>query len=393
MTEDATTLRVNPLVAQLAPPPIPAVQAFLRRYDGSRGPAVDLSQAVPGYRPHPDLLRWLGERAGDPALCGYGDIQGEAVLRAALARDIGRSYGAEVSAADIQITAGGNQAFFAVLLALLRSGDEVVLVRPFYFNHEMTLRMMGIDIRFVDGDAARGFAPDIADIAAAIGPKTRAVCVVTPNNPTGTVYQPRMLSALHTLCRDRDIFLIADETYRDFLPEPEKAAHALFDEPDWRDRFIHLYSFSKVFCIPGHRLGAIACGPVVMAQLQKVMDNLQICAPRPAQHAVAQGLAELSVWRRDNALEIAARRRLFETVLGKADGWQIASIGAYFAYLRHPFEDRDSMEVCARLAGEYGILTLPGACFGDNQAGFLRAAFANADLAAIARLEGRFPRG
>ncbi|MFC5445174.1 aminotransferase [Rhizobium halophytocola] len=384
-------VRVNPLVERLAPPPIPAVQAFLRRYDGSAGPVIDLSQAVPGYPPHPDLLGWLADAAGRRDLCGYGDIQGEPVLRKAYAADVNSAYSANVDARQVQITAGGNQAFFALALALLKPGDDVIVIRPYYFNHEMTLRMLGVGVTLVDADPEEGFSPVAARVEAAIGANTRAVFVVTPNNPTGAVYSPERLDELYEACRRHGVVLVADETYRDFLPPELPAPHALFGKPDWQSHFVHLYSFSKVFCVPGHRLGALVCGAEVMEQLAKVMDNLQICAPRPAQHAVALALGALSAWREGNRQIIDARRQAFIHAIAARPGWQITSIGAYFAYLRHPFGEEGAMAVTERLASEYGILMLPGTCFGDNQQGYLRAAFANADVEVIRTLATRLP--
>jgi aspartate/methionine/tyrosine aminotransferase len=391
MNDMPAPLAFNPWVEQLAPPPIPAVQASLKSYAGAAGPVVDLSQAVPGYAPHPDLLRWLGETAGRADLCGYGQIQGEAVLRNAFAADLNLAYRADVSADDVQITAGGNQAFFAVALALLRPADEVILIRPYYFNHEMTLRMLGIDVKVIDADSQAGFVPSVEAVEAQVTSRTRAVFVVTPNNPTGAVYLPAFLDALYDLCQSRGIFVIADETYRDFLPTGSGPAHTLFSKTGWRESFIHLYSFSKVFCIPGHRLGAIVCGAKAMEQLQKVMDNLQICAPRPAQHAVAQALPVLNEWRQGNAAIIEDRRQAFQAVIDGRDGWSIVSIGAYFAYLRHPFVGRDAMDVTRWMAAEHGILMLPGTCFGDNQQAFVRAAFANVGVEAIRSLSDRLP--
>lgn len=391
MNDMPAPLTFNPWVEQLAPPPIPAVQASLKSYTGAAGLVIDLSQAVPGYAPHHDLLRWLGETASRADLCGYGQIQGEAVLRSAFATDLNLAYQADVSAEDVQITAGGNQAFFAVALALLRPGDEVILIRPYYFNHEMTLHMLGIDVKVVDADPKAGFVPSIEAVEAAVTSRTRAVFVVTPNNPTGAVYLPAFLDALYDLCASRGIFVIADETYRDFLPAGSGPAHALFSKAGWRDGFIHLYSFSKVFCIPGHRLGAIVCGGKAMEQLQKVMDNLQICAPRPAQHAVAKALPALTEWRQANTAIIDERRQAFQTVIDGLAGWSIVSIGAYFAYLQHPFIGRDSMDVTRWIASEFGILMLPGTCFGENQQGFVRAAFANVGVDAIGSLADRLP--
>lgn len=114
------------------------------------------------------------------------------------------------------------------LLSLVRPGEEVLLIRPYYFNHEMTLRMMGLKVRIVDAGPQDGFLPSLAEIDAAIGPETRAIFVVTPNNPTGAVYEGSLLDGLYDCCERHGMFLVVDETYRDFLPPGAGAPHRLF---------------------------------------------------------------------------------------------------------------------------------------------------------------------
>ena len=329
-------LSFNPAVRGLAAPPIPAVQAWARAYDRRHGAVLDFSQAVPGYKPHPDLLAWLGQAAASPDYTSYGDIEGEAVLRDTYAAHVSDLYRATVAPGEIQVTSGCNQAFFAAVLALASPGDDIVLVSPFYFNHEMTLDMLGIAINVVDAHAADGFVATGDAVAAAIGPRTRAVVLVSPNNPTGAVYPGAVLQAIFEICRERGIWLIVDETYRDFLADSAAAPHSLFGNSGWQDSFVQLYSFSKSFCIPGHRLGAIVAGAAVVGEIVKIMDNLQICAQRPAQHAIARAIPALRGWRDGNRLEMARRADAFRAALAGSD-WRIEALGAYFAYVRHPF--------------------------------------------------------
>lgn len=382
----------NPLVAGIAPPPIPEIMGWARGYDGALGPLIDMSQAVPGYPPHPDLLEWLGEMAASPACAGYGDIEGEPALRSAYAEWSGTVYAADVTSANVHITAGCNQAFFAAAMGLAGPGGTVLLTNPNYFNQATTLAMLGIATRTVTCDPANGFLPDPAQIADAIDESVRALAIVTPNNPTGAVYPPDMLSELFDICRTRGVWLIIDETYRDFLPPGVGAPHRLFAKPDWGNTLIGLYSFSKSFCIPGHRLGAITAGVPVIAQIAKVMDNLQICAPRAPQAAVARAIPALRDWREYNRRVIANRATALEGALAHAEGWSIDAIGAYFAFVRHPFDKLTSAEAARHLAQKAGIVTLPGACFGDGLDAYLRIAFANADEATIGAMADRLPR-
>jgi aspartate/methionine/tyrosine aminotransferase len=377
----------NPLVVRLSPPPIPSVLAWSRAYDGSRGERINLSQAVPGYATHPDMLRWLGEMASRQEFTNYGDIEGEPVLRETYAAHASDVYGAKLSPANVHITSGGNQAFMSLIMSIANAGESVALPVPFYFNHDTTLAMLGIRSIPVACDA--GFLPDIEAVKKVAASGIRALVLVTPNNPTGAVYPPGLLAEIFDICRANNIWLILDETYRDFLPSDGGAPHKLLDVPGWEKSLALIYSFSKSYCIPGHRLGAITAGADMVDQVAKVMDNLQICAPRSPQAAVAEAIPALVGWRKSNNDEIVSRAVAMKDVMTRLPKWEISAIGAYFAYIKHPFRGAKSEAVAEKLAREYGVVCLPGAYFGEGQEDYLRFAFANADALTILKLEER----
>lgn len=379
----------NPLIARLSPPPIPSVMAWAKAYDGARGPLIDLSQAVPGYPAHPDMLTWLGEAAASTTYTGYGPIEGEDALRGAYAKHVSALYDTRIVPANVHITAGCNQAFVATVMAIAGAGDTVLMTNPFYFNQETTLSMLGIGVELVPCDSTTGFLPDIEAIESALKPGVRALALVSPNNPTGSVYPPEHLRKIFDLCQQNRTWLILDETYRDFLADGDKAPHDLFSVEKWQNTLISLYSFSKSFCIPGHRLGAVTGSKTLIAQVAKVMDNLQICAPRSAQAALAKAIPALDDWRAENRAEIARRAETMKSVMAKLPQWKMQAIGAYFAYIRHPYPDIGSDFVAEKLATVAGVVCLPGDYFGAGQEGYLRFAFANADVPTILQLEER----
>jgi len=381
----------NPLVSRLSPPPVPSVFAWGRAYDGASGPLIDLSQAVPGYPPHPDMLAWLGEAAASKTTAGYGPIEGEDVLRNAFAAEMTEIYGASVVAGNIHITSGCNQAFMAAVMTVAGAGDRVALTDPFYFNQETTLAMLGIGCELLPLAAADGFMPRLDDIRAILNKGVKAIALVTPNNPTGAVYPGPLLKDIFELCREAGVWLILDETYRDFLPADERP-HDLLSVAGWEENLVLLYSFSKSFCIPGHRLGAVTAGERTVAEIAKVMDNLQICAPRAPQAAVARAIPALREWRNANRTEILARAEALRTVMARLPAWKMDSLGAYFAFIRHPFDNLTSAEVAEMLARKAGVVCIPGAYFGERQEAYLRFAFANADAGTIATLVDRLGR-
>jgi aspartate/methionine/tyrosine aminotransferase len=380
---------VNPNLLDTGTPPIPEAKAWVRQYDGARGPLIDLSQAVPGYPAHPDLLARIAAAAGQASTASYGPIGGDAVLAEAYAAHVSDLYGASVTAAEICLTAGCNLAFFVAMMAVARAGEAVLLPSPWYFNHEMALRMSGIEARPLPCQPQTGFVPDPEDAERLLDRRVRAIVLVTPNNPTGAVYPPGTIARFAELCRRKGIWLILDETYRDFLPGEGEVPHALFSDPGWRDVVIGLYSFSKSYCVPGHRLGAIIAATGLQGEIGKILDTVQICPPRVAQAAVAWGIGALAGWREANRREIAGRAAAFSAAMGQAPDWRVDSVGAYFAYVAHPFAGVPAPVVAERLARERGVLGLPGGYFGPGQDGHLRIAFANADAAALRQIPAR----
>ena len=218
----------------------------------------------------------------------------------------------------------------------------------------------------------------------------RAIVLITPNNPTGAVYPPEVIAAFHALCQRRGIWLILDETYRDFLPAGQPRAHGLFTDPAWPEGVIQLYSFSKAYCIPGHRLGAVTAGAPVVQQFMKVLDCMHICPQRAGQAALAWAIPALPAWRAANRATINTRADALRDAFQRLPDWEVESLGAYFAYVRHPYPAAGAARVAETLASTYGALCLPGTAFGPGQDGHLRIAFANTDLSAIGGVADRF---
>lgn len=379
---------LNPLLTRVELPPIPQAHAWAARYDGSQGAALDLCQAVPGWAPHPEMLAQLAAAAGDPATARYGLIDGDLALREAYAGEMSAVYGGRVAADQVAITAGCNQAFFLAMLAVAQAGDAVLLPVPWFWNHQQSCTMLGIEARPLMCRAEDGFVPDVAAAEALIDERVRAIVLISPNNPTGAVYSPAVIEGFFALCQRRGIWLILDETYRDFLPAGQDRAHGLFARDDWAETLIQLYSFSKAYCIPGARMGAVTAGRSLVREFVKALDCLHICAQRPAQAAIGWAIGALGAWRAENRAVINARAEVVRAAFESVPDWGLESLGAYFAYVRHP-SGQPAAAVAERLASEFGAVCLPGPAFGPGQEQHLRVAFANTDQAGLGALATR----
>ena len=367
----------NPWLAAVEPSPIAETRRWVatRRFPADR-PLIDLSQAVPGYPPALQLRKHLGEQLLEPAMHGYTPTLGLPVLRENHAAHLSSFYGSTISAGEVGITSGCNQAFCLALMSIAKAGDQVILPRPHYFNHDMWMRMLGVEPVPLDFRPESGAVPNAEDAARLIGPKTRAIVLISPNNPTGAVYPSATIHAFYELAKSRGVALLIDETYKDFLPDGSRP-HEIFADPAWRGTLVHLYSFSKVFALTGYRVGSIAAGAGLMAEVEKAMDCVSICPPRLGQEAALYGLGHLLPWAHRNTEELKARADMLGGGLRRSNRWRLVSIGAYFAYVEHPFAGRRSTEVARRLADEQNLLTIPGDMFGKGQERFVRLAFAN----------------
>ncbi len=214
-------------------------------------------------------------------------------------------------------------------------------------------------------------------LAALITPRTRAIALVTPNNPTGAIYSPAALDACFEVAKDHNVALVVDETYRDFITAAGPP-HGLFARPDWRATLVHLYSFSKVYCLTGYRVGAVIAGEDLLGEIAKAADCVAICAPAIGQRAALFGIEHLGRWRREKRALMEDRVDALRLAFRRNDlAYELVSAGAYFAYLRHPFGDEASAVVARRLADDHNVLCMPGAMFGPDQEPYLRFAFAN----------------
>lgn len=372
-------------------PPVMEAYGWLAGQDFSNLPLINVSQAAPVNPPPAPMVAHMAAVIQDDDTHLYGPVLGLPTLRAEVAGQWSTAYGGAIAPAQVGITSGCNQAFCASIAMLCGEGDEVLLPTPFYFNHKMWLDMAGVAAVALpcNGD----MIPDPEDAVARITPRTRAIVLVTPNNPCGVEYPADVIIAFYEIAKSHGLALIIDETYRDFHSQ-SGAPHALFQQTNWDQTLVQLYSFSKAYRLTGHRVGAVVASVARMAEIEKFLDTVSICANQLGQKAALWGMLNLGDWLAGERLEILARRQAIVdnfTQL-KAKGWSLLGVGAYFAYLEHPF-DMASNDVAQKLVEQVCVLALPGTMFvpetdesGKRQ---IRIAFANIDADGIVVLFDR----
>ena len=377
-------MRFTPTISTLTHSPIGAAHALLAHRVNDR-PLLDLSQAAPSYAPPPAVLDAVAAGTADRITSGYAPQPGLPRLRQAFAADLSDANETTIDADDVLITAGCNQAFCLAASALAGPGDNVILQTPFYFNHDMWLRVEGVEPRHLGVDEHHH--PSVADAADRIDEHTRAIVLVSPGNPTGVTLPPDLIHEFAALSRRHDLALILDETYRSFRPTDDPP-HRLFDDPAWRDTVVSLHSFSKDLAVPGYRVGALVGGQDIRVEALKVLDCVAISAPAIGQAACVAGLEQEREWRRAQRVRVADLQRRFETVMAEQPGgFELVTSGAYFGWVRAPQHGGDdTASIVRRLVVDHDVLVIPGTAFTPDDQHLLRFSFANLDGAEIAEL-------
>jgi aspartate/methionine/tyrosine aminotransferase len=388
------TLPLNPAMAATFAPPVMEARRWLAETALPPGlPLINVSQAAPVDPPPEGLRRALADAAlTNDAAHLYGPVLGLPALREEIAAQWSAAYGGRIAASEVAITQGCNQAFCAVMATLAGAGDAVLLPVPWYFNHKMWLDMAGIEAVPLPCD--NDLVPDVEAAARLIGPRTRAIALVSPNNPSGAEYPAAVLAAFRDLCRDRGIALVLDETYRDFDARDGRP-HELFADPDWAGVLVHLYSFSKAYRLTGHRVGAIVADAARLAEVEKFLDTVAICPGQLGQIGALWGMRNLRQWVAGERAEILDRRAAVAAGFPALEGWRLRGCGAYFAWAEHPFA-APSDAVARAILREAAVLMLPGTMFAPagDPLGVrgMRIAFANIDRGGIAALFERLGR-
>ena len=380
---------MNDQIARVHFPPISEVKGWLAAAPPGL-PIIDLCQAIPDYPPAAELTEHLKGCLDDPLVAKYSPDEGLPEVREAVCARYERRYGARINPRQLCLTIGASQAFWLAMMVLCRAGDEVVLQAPCYFDHPMALDMLGVRPVYAPFREEAGGFPSPDEIERLITPRTRAILLVTPSNPTGVVTPPEIIEQLVHVAARHGIALVLDETYANFIPGGTRP-HDLFTDPAWGDHFVHIMSFGKTFALTGYRAGLLAASEEFIHHALKAQDTMAVCQPRVTQLAIQYGVEHLHGWVADNRRMMERRHDLFrEAFLAAGNPFRLAASGTFFAWVRHPYAGKSGREVARRLVQEAGLLLLPGEVFGPGLDPYLRLAFGNIREEAIPEAVRRF---
>lgn len=351
-------------------PIIPVVGELIQNSPGT----ISLGQGVVSYNPPKSAIEFLAKFLAEPTNNLYKAVEGIPPLVAALATKLQAFNGIEINQGNrIVVTAGSNMGFINAILAITSPGDEIILNKPYYFNHEMAIKMAGCRPVLVETD--ENYQLRLEAIAQAITPKTRAIVTISPNNPTGVVYSETALREVNQICGTRGIYHISDEAYEYFTYNGVKhISPAAFAGSS--DYTISLYSLSKAYGFASWRIGYMVIPQHLLVPVKKVQDTILICAPVISQYAALGALQPKDEYLKENIGAIAQVRQLVLESLNRLQG--LCTItpadGAFYFFLK-VHTQIDAFELVKRLIHEHQVAVIPGTTFGMENGCYLRVAY------------------
>lgn len=384
-------MQVSKQIEQIQPPPITEVKSWLAgRVFPDEKPLVDLCQAVPSYSPPMELIEHLKNCLDDPLTFKYSPDEGLPEVRDEVCSWYQRHYQGAPTPEQLCLTIGASQAFWLAMTSLCQANDEIIVQLPAYFDHPMGLQALGIKPVYAPFNPETAGQPDLETIKRLIGPKTKAILLVTPSNPTGAVISPAQITAFFELAQSHNISLILDETYNAFIGS---TPHHLFNRSDWPNNFIQIASFGKTFALTGLRCGALIANHEFIQQVLKIQDSMVVCQPRPTQLALEFGCQHLDDWVAKNAATMKKRHDCFKAdFLAAKTNFKLIASGSFFAWVKHPWNDLTGRQVAKRLVEEGNLICLPGETFGPGLEPYLRLSFGNIEVAQISEAVERLQK-
>ncbi|MCI0668423.1 MAG: pyridoxal phosphate-dependent aminotransferase [Methylococcaceae bacterium] len=368
-------------------PIIPAIAQKIRQTPGT----ISLGQGVVYYGPPQQALNRIAGFLENPDHHKYGAVQGLPELRAAIAEKLSRANRIDLARSEVVVTAGSNMGFYHTVLAIGDPGDEFIIADPYYFNHEMAIRMAGC--RPVSVPVGGDYQLQPERIAAAVSPRTKAIVTISPNNPTGAVYSEENLRAINELCLRQGIYHISDEAYEYFIygSKPHFSPASI---PGASAHTISLFSLSKAYGFASWRVGYMVIPAGLLDAISKIQDTVLICPPVISQFAALGALDAGLGYFQSKFGQIEAMRSELLTRLAEMGDFVEAPVSEGAFYILLKVRTRiDDLTLVDRLIRRYRVAVIPGSAFGIRQGCYLRVAYGALDRHSAEAGAGRLVDG
>jgi aminotransferase len=354
------------------------VQSDIRRMsrECERVGGINLGQGICDLPTIPELVEGACEAIAS-SKATYSKFEGIDLLRERIAQKCERFNGFNVDpASQIVVTVGSTGGFATAAMATLNAGDEVILFEPYYGYHLNTLRILGVETKFVPLNPP-DWAIDFEALRAAFTPKTRGIVVCTPSNPCGKVFTREELEKIGALAREHDAWVYTDEIY-EYIVYDGRRHVSIASIESCRDVAITISGFSKTFSVTGWRIGYVAAPKQVAGPIGLVNDLFYVCAPTPLQWGIARALEIGEEYYAKLAADYEKKRDMLADALREAGFTPYVPQGAYYMLAEVPPELGDDKESATALLEGSGVASVPGSAFYASDRGkkLLRFCFA-----------------
>ena len=359
---------ISTRIEQVQTPIIPVVADLIKANPGT----ISLGQGVVFYQPpneiHQGIERFLKLKSHH-----YEAVEGIEELRFLIQRKIQQENGINSDNYQIVVCAGSNMGFLNAILTVCDPDDQVILLKPWYFNHEMAIRIANCVPVAVDTDS--NFQPDVEVVKKSITSKTKAIVTISPNNPTGAVYRPQTLDQINGLCAERNIYHIHDEAYEYFCYDGNSHYSPASREAA-AEHTISLYSTSKSFGLANWRIGYMVIPPHLFKPIRKIQDTNLICPTVISQYAAIECLKLGRQFCEPNVKMIESVRshlanslNPFQTIV------QSPLEGAFYAFVTMSNLSVSDFEAVKFLIRKHKVAVIPGSAFGMANSPCLRVSY------------------
>ena len=324
----------------------------------------------------PKIIREAAQKAMENGITHYTPNAGFKELREAISEKLLKDNNITADIDEIIVTAGGTASLLISLYTLINPGDEVIIPDPGFVAYENQVKLFGgIPVAFKLSEEDN-FHPDIELLKSLITPKTKAIIVNTPSNPTAAVYTKEELEAIAELALKNNIYLICDELYEYILYDGRKH-HSIASFPEMKKLTITINGFSKSYAMTGWRLGYIVAEKELIKAMLKFQQNSIVCANSITQMAGITALKEAAKDVEIMLKEYTRRKKFIFKAINSIGGISCKQIeGAFYAFVNIKDTQMSSDELSMYLLKEYEVVTVPGTAFGKYGEGYIRLSFA-----------------
>lgn len=351
-------------------PVIPLIGELIQNHPGT----ISLGQGVVAYAPPKSAILALEKFLDNPQHHQYQSVIGTPELVTTINKKLLQNNQILINDDNcVVVTAGSNMGFLNAILAITQPGDEIILNTPYYFNHEMAIKMINCHPILVSTD--NNYQPKINNLLQAITPKTKAIVTISPNNPTGVVYQPATLQQINQICQESGIYHISDEAYEYFTyNQIQHTSPASF--PNSTPYTISLFSLSKTYGFASWRIGYMVIPRHLLLSIKKIQDTNLICPPVISQYAANGALQAEKQYLQTHLAAITNVRKIVQQQLKNLpSNCQIATAnGAFYFFIKITTTLAD-FELVTKLIKQYRVAVIPGSTFGMDNGCYLRVAY------------------